>query len=159
MAQSEFLWQSVLLKPAWVEETCLMFLSCLCVSSRTLPPCAENESWIPIWLFFFVTTDTRGLKATAPFPSLSSSEPSTSAMSTVRCWGWNLSEPLIKNREKQHPLKAKIWQTHQRWRKWCPRRQENIETSFLQSTESHYSILWNYSWGHGAVTGTSDLRG
>ncbi|XP_048787510.1 alpha-protein kinase 2 isoform X2 [Lagopus muta] len=30
--------------------------------------------------------DTKALKATARFPSLSSSEPSTSAISTVRCW-------------------------------------------------------------------------
>jgi len=62
--------------------------------------------------FFFVATDTKVLKATARFPSLSSSEPSTSAISTVRCWGWNRSEPLIKNRGKQHLWKAKIYQTH-----------------------------------------------
>lgn len=104
---------TVLLKTAWVEGTCLMFSSCLWVNSHTLPPYAENESWNPIWLFFFfVATDTKVLKATARFPSLSSSEPSTSAISTVRCWGWTLSEPLIKNRGKQHPWKAKIFQTH-----------------------------------------------
>lgn len=53
MTQSEFLWQSMLLKPAWVEETCLLFSSCLWVSSHTLPPCVENESWIPIWFVVF----------------------------------------------------------------------------------------------------------
>ncbi|XP_067401564.1 alpha-protein kinase 2 isoform X2 [Emydura macquarii macquarii] len=31
--------------------------------------------------------DTKGLKATVPFPSLISLKPSTSAISTVRCWG------------------------------------------------------------------------
>lgn len=44
-----------------------MFSSCLWVSCHTLPPCAENESWIPIWVFFLCYYRYKGFKGNCSF--------------------------------------------------------------------------------------------
>lgn len=137
MAQFEYLWVSA--SPSYMSGRGLLsiFKLLMCQQSYSVSPVLKMSLEIQFGFvfFFFVATDTKVLKATARFPSLSSSEPSTSAISTVRCWVWNLSDPLIKNRGNQHPWKAKLYQTHQLLRKQCARKQENLETSRLQSTE------------------------